>query len=118
MDLGILLYTWWNGQLVGKDEFGNRYYQAKRIKKFRPPKRWIIYKGRPEASKVPACWHGWLHYTVDEPPHQMALHYSWQKKHLPNLTGTPLAYHPGKNSSLYPRAAKRKAPLGYEPWKP
>ena len=28
-------------------------------------KRWVIYNGVVEASRVPADWHGWLHYTND-----------------------------------------------------
>ena len=32
------------------------------------PRRWVTYTDFAEASKVPAGWHGWLHYTVDEPP--------------------------------------------------
>ena len=31
-------------------------------------RRWVIYNGYAEASKVPPDWHGWLHYTFDEPP--------------------------------------------------
>ena len=118
MDLGTFIYTWWNGQLVGNDEFGNRYFQTKRVKKYEQPKRWVLYKGKPEASKVPAIWHGWLHYIVDEPPSQNTS-YPWVKKHLPNLTGTRLAHRPDKNSPLYPSThSKRKAILDYVPWKP
>ena len=43
MDLSIRLYTWWNGQLIGEDEFGNRYYQEKRSKKG------IIFEDMPQA---------------------------------------------------------------------
>jgi NADH:ubiquinone oxidoreductase subunit len=116
MDLGILLFTWWKGQLVGIDEFGNRYYQERKQKKYHKAKRWVLYKGKAEASKVPAYWHGWLHYTFDSIPSQTQL-YEWQKGHLPNLTGTTLAHHPDKLSPLYPQATKLNAP-NYEPWKP
>ena len=78
------LFTWWNGQtlntrwhtarngeLVGQDEFGNSYYQTKGARvdpALGYVRRWVIYKGYAEASKVPAEWHGWLHHTFDEPP--------------------------------------------------
>ena len=29
MSLGTLLYTWLRGELVGTDQFGNRYYREK-----------------------------------------------------------------------------------------
>jgi len=118
MDLSIRIYTWWKGQLVGTDEFGNRYYQEKRSKKFAQVKRWVLYKGLPEASKVSSQWHGWLHYTIDQPPLYPVTSHTWQKKHLPNLTGTDLAYHPNKTSTLYPAASRHVEASDYEPWKP
>src|SRR6266851_3412035 len=58
-------------------------------------RRWVLYKGAAEASKVPAEWHGWLHHTArDVPVAGAEPKYSWQKPHQPNLTGTPLAYRP------------------------
>ena len=37
--LGTRIYTLLNGKFVGKDEFGNKYYENKKKNK-----RWIIYK--------------------------------------------------------------------------
>jgi NADH:ubiquinone oxidoreductase subunit len=74
---------------VGTDEFGNEYYKNKRGKRF------VLYKGIPEPSKIPSEWHGWMHYTTNTPPVQINTHkFSWQKIHLPNLTGTKGAYSP------------------------
>ena len=42
---GTFLYTIFFGKLVGKDEFGNKYYKNKK------GKRWVIYKGEVNASK-------------------------------------------------------------------
>lgn len=116
MDLGIIFFTWWKGTLVGEDEFGNRYYQERKQKKHKKARRWVLYKGKAEASKVPAHWHGWLHYTLDNIPAQSQA-YEWQKGHLPNLTGTILAQRPDQPSLLYPQATKRNA-SDYEPWQP
>ncbi len=117
MDLGILFFTWWKGQLVGTDDFGNRYYQERKHKKHKKAKRWVLYRGKAEASKIPAPWHGWIHYTVDNIPSTMPHLYEWQKGHLPNLTGTNLAHRPDKFSPLYPQATKHTI-SDYEPWKP
>ena len=124
MTIGTRIMTWLRGELVGSDAFGNRYYRDKSQKKlqrgggrFSREKRWVIYNGDPEASRVPPEWHAWLHHTVDEVPQDGGqLKYSWQKPHLPNLTGTPDAYRPP--GSLF-RGGHRAAATGdYEPWQP
>ncbi len=77
------IFTWWNGAtigtlftiakrgvFVGEDEFGNRYYEAKDNSDSYDARkrRWVIYKGYAEPTKIPPDWHGWMHYTFDEPP--------------------------------------------------
>ena len=91
------IFTWWNGStigtdwftsrkgvLVGTDDEGNKYYKEKN-----GPRRWVIYKGEANASRIPPDWHGWLHHTVDQLPTE-ASHVvkPWEKEHVPNLTGT------------------------------
>ena len=94
--IGTKLFTFISGQYVGKDEFGNKYYQARKTPKTGRRKRWVMYKGMPEPSKVPPHWHGWLHYTVDTPPVEgvPVSKHAWQKPHLPNATGTDARYLP------------------------
>ena len=103
MSIGTRLWTWWAGEPVGTDQFGNRYYRQKNFRvrergagKFSRERRWVIYNGQAEASRVPPAWHGWLHHTVKDPPRpeDVQKKYPWQKEHLPNLTGTVYAYHP------------------------
>ena len=53
MSISTRLFTWWNGKLVGKDEFGNLYYEDRQAKAGTRPRRWVIYDGEVEASKVP-----------------------------------------------------------------
>ena len=36
-------------------------------------RRWVIYKGYADASRVPSDWHGWLHHTFDTPPSEPPL---------------------------------------------
>ena len=94
--LGTILYTWWKGELVGEDQFGNRYYRGKgRPPAGRAERRWTVFKGVTEASKTPPEWHAWLHRMIDTPPSEKPLPAKpWQKPHLPNLTGTEAAYRP------------------------
>ena len=58
---GTFVTTWYSGRKVGEDGFGNRYFQTKDGKR-----RWVIYAGTVEASRVPPEWHGWLHHTFDQ----------------------------------------------------
>ena len=53
MTLGTWLFTKLRGESVGADDQGNRYYQDKRATPGRRRKRWVIYQGEPEASRVP-----------------------------------------------------------------
>jgi NADH:ubiquinone oxidoreductase subunit len=124
MTIGTRLYTWLRGQLVGADQFGNRYYRAKGGGTFAPgagresrERRWVLYNGEVEASRVPAEWHGWLHHTVkDPPPPGGARKHPWQKEHVPNLTGTPFAYRPP--GSVLRGGHRARATGDYEPWTP
>jgi NADH:ubiquinone oxidoreductase subunit len=126
------IFTWWNGAtigarftfwrrgvFVGKDELGNSYYQAKDTSDSYDgrKRRWVIYNGYAEASKVPAEWHGWLHHTFDEPPTVAPLlRRSWEKDTQPNLTGTVHAWRP--KGSIARGGERQKAAGDYEAWRP
>lgn len=113
--IGTKLHTFIYGRLVGQDAFGNRYFESKRACKGERKRRWVIYNGVVEPSKVPAAWHGWLHYTLDAPLGE-GKHYGWQKPHLPNLTGTVARHLPAGHPSKGGGRAKSSA--DYQPWKP
>lgn len=117
MTIGTRLFTWLRGEHVGSDQFGNRYYQDRKQIKGMRRKRWVIYNGEAEASRVPPDWHGWLHHTVDNPPPAEGLpKRPWQKEHVPNLTGTPDAYRqPGH---VLAGGRRDRATGDYEPWTP
>ncbi len=104
---------------VGEDEFGNRYYEARDNKDSYDgrKRRWVIYQGYAEPSKIPPDWHGWMHYTFDEPPTKAPLkRRSWEKDHQPNLTGTVHAWRP-KGSIA--RGGERASATGdYQAWSP
>jgi NADH:ubiquinone oxidoreductase subunit len=102
------------GKKTGEDEFGNRYFtNGKSGDKSR---RWVIYRGVAEASKVPSDWHRWLHKTTDEAPASNKKTYKWEKQHLPNLSGGDLAYVPKGHLK---RGGKRDKTTGdYQAWKP
>ncbi|MFM8186498.1 MAG: NADH-ubiquinone oxidoreductase subunit NDUFA12 family protein [Alphaproteobacteria bacterium] len=79
---------------IGSDEFGNEYFEH------RNKKRFVVYKGIAEPTKIPAEWHVWIHYMTNQAPVQINTNkYSWQKIHLPNLTGTLNSYNPNNSKS-------------------
>ena len=99
------IFTWWNqetfgtklktilsGKFVGKDSFGNKYYESKN------GKRWVIYSEEIDATKIPVEWYSWIHFIANriEKKHDLKK-YKWQKPHQANPTGTKVAYYPNKN---------------------
>ncbi len=126
------LFTWWNGatigalfdirrrsRFVGEDDYGNRYYEdrASSLGSKTYHRRYVIYRGEAEASKVPAEWHGWLHHTFDEPPTEAPLaRRAWEKDHKPNLTGTIFATRP--KGSIARGRARQENDADYEAWTP
>lgn len=117
MTIGTKLYTMFKGQLAGEDEFGNRYYRERCAKKGARQKRWVLYKGSPEASKVPAEWHIWLHYTSNEiPDSKNSKKYFWEKSHQPNMSGTSGAYVPPGH--VFRGGERYEVESDYQAWKP
>lgn len=126
------IFTWWTGAtigatlqikkasvLVGEDEAGNRYFETrdKRWDYDGRNRRFVIYNGYADASKVSPDWHGWLHHTFEEPPTRAPLtRRPWEKDHLPNLTGTLQAWRPRGSIA---RGGERASAAGdYQPWTP
>ena len=86
--VGTFIYTLFTGKLVGKDEFGNKYYSNSK------GKRWVIYTNRVESSKIPPEWHLWIHFLSNNKTSYNSIKIKWQKKHEENLTGTAKADKP------------------------
>lgn len=107
---GTQFYTWRYGKKVGEDAQGNIFYTSGD-----GSRRWVIYNGEIEASRVSPEWHGWLHHTYQEPPTVAPLpRQAWEKPYVPNMTGSAAAYHP-PGSMLSGRRATR---ADYEAWVP
>ena len=115
MDIGTRIFTALNGKLVGQDSDGNRYYEMKRARPGARMRRWVIYQGAPEATKVPPEWHAWLHHTTDAPIPDSGRRF-WQKPHVPNRTGTPEGYRPPGHD--YRGGQRDRATGDYEAWTP
>ena len=108
--LNTQFWTWRNGVKVGEDGNGNVFYKSKDGKR-----RWVIYDGEAEASRVSPEWHGWLHHTWNEPPTEVPVpRKAWEQPHKANQTGTLDAYVPaGSLSRVQPITRS-----DYDAWQP
>jgi NADH:ubiquinone oxidoreductase subunit len=124
------IFTWWEGATfgtwlgtrmagrhVGEDADGNVYYESTKPNGTALPRRWVIYKGSNDASRVPPEWHGWLHCTVDLPPTDiLPPPRAWEKPGGVNPTGSPAAYRP---AGALEAGGRRAAATGdYKAWSP
>ncbi len=112
---GTRFQTMFHGVEVGQDDFGNRYYHERKTPAGVRQRRWVMYQGEPEASKVPPEWHIWLHHTADAPiPASSPLRKKWQKVFQENQTGTEAAYFPPGHDG----GKRAKATGDYQAWQP
>ena len=110
---GTRLFTWWHGDQVGRDEHGNIYYQSKK----KPRRRWVVYDGSNDGSRVPPGWQLWLRGSIDELPEKaLPPKRSFEKKPEPNLTGTMAAFRP--DGSLGRGKIRPAATGDSQPWTP
>jgi NADH:ubiquinone oxidoreductase subunit len=123
------IFTWWNGATVGtrfyglrgktrvgEDSLGNAYWEGGKDTGGRI-RRWVIYSGPNDASRVPPEWFSWLHHQIDDVPDRaLPPARAWQKPPVGNQTGTPLAYRP---QGALEKGGHRAAATGdYEAWTP
>ncbi len=113
MSITRRIRIWLTGKFVGKDSYGNVYYEQRKktTDLLRKTPRWVLFKGRTEASKVPPEWHAWLHHLSDAPLTEKS--YPWQKSHKQNPTG--LSEHRDTPKIVKLNVEKKKK---YEPWLP
>ena len=114
--IGTLLHTSRKGEHVGTDAQGNKYYRTK-AKEGQRERRWVIYDGSNDASRVPSEWHGWLHGAGEDVPESfLPAPRIWEADYSPNATGTVGAYRP---AGALERGGKRARATGdYEAWTP
>ena len=72
-------------------------------------RRWVIYNGANDASRVPAEWHGWLHGAFNGVPESnLPPPRIWEAEYSPNATGTTKAHRPHRD----------RQDTAYEAWSP
>ncbi len=114
--VGAARYAGGGGRKIGEDGRGNVYFEGK-TGVTGHPRRWVIYKGANDSSRVPPEWHGWLHNTIDLPPDEsLPPPRRWELEAKANLTGSSAAYRP---AGALEAGGKRAAAVGdYEAWHP
>jgi NADH:ubiquinone oxidoreductase subunit len=120
------IFTWWDGATIGtglwtslhgeevaRDSAGNVYYRDKKY----PGRRWVIYNGDNDGSRVPPDWQMWLRGTIDDLPEKVlppVRHF--QIPPVANLTGTMAAFRP--DGALGSGRIRPASTGDYEPWIP
>jgi len=128
MGINLNPFTWWNGATwgtmiglrnktrVGEDALGNVYYEGGKDPNG-ITRRWVIYQGANDASRVPPDWFSWLHHQIpDVPDRALPPVRKWEKPAEPNLTGTRQAYRP--SGALEAGGNRVRATGDYEAWAP
>ena len=128
MGINLNPFTWWNGATIGtwfgllgktrrgEDNLGNVYWEGGKDTYGRP-RRWVIFAGANDASRVPPEWTSWLHHQIEDIPERAFPPVRpWQKPAVPNLTGTALAYRP--SGALEKGGHRAQATGDYEAWSP
>lgn len=108
--LGTALFSARHGSKVGEDYLGNRYFEGK-------GRRWVMYAGSNDVSRVPPEWYAWLTRLIDDVP-DLALPPppKFLKAATANLTGTAAAYRP---TGAMEKGGRRQAASGdYQAWTP
>lgn len=114
--IGTALFTRRKGKRVGADSLGNVYFEGGKDLDG-TPRRWVIYKGSNDASRIDPEWYLWLHKTADgHPDESLPPRRAWEKPPLPNVTGTPMAYRPA--GALEAGGVRAPATGDYQAWSP
>jgi NADH:ubiquinone oxidoreductase subunit len=115
--IGTALFSAMHGEKVGTDAQGNAYFRAKKKLPDGRERRWVIYNGANDASRVPAEWHGWLHGAFEGPPESnLPPPRIWETDYTPNATGSAAAYRP--QGALERGGQRARATGDYESWTP
>lgn len=93
----LSMYDWKFGDVVGKDKYGNTYYENKFY--FYGKDRWVTFNPKAncetDASMIPPEWHNWMQHVTDKPPTiQPRVSYKWLADHTQNFSGSDMAYTP------------------------
>ncbi len=127
MGLFANAFTWWNGaswgttifsrrhgKEVGRDEAGNVYFEHRKD----AARRWVIYSGNNDSSRVPPGWNAWLRGTIDARPDDggLPVRRKFEQPPQANVTGTDGAYRPG--GSLIGKGQRAPATGDYQAWRP
>jgi NADH:ubiquinone oxidoreductase subunit len=129
MSIGKNIFTWWEGvsfgtwlttklrgARVGEDALGNVYYTGGK-RTDGSPRRWVMYSGSNDSSRVSPEWFSWLHGQIDDVPDKaLPAPRLWEQAATANLTGTTHAHLPAGAPSA---GGKRATASGdYVAWNP
>jgi len=120
----LRIYLFFCGTKIGIDQYGNQYFEVKRTDSFGRKKRFCLYNGTPEASKISPEWHLFMHYQIEAKDVKTNYkQHKWQKPFVPDITLSDAKYLP-KNHPLFNskknlfHSSGAKNPFKTKIWKP
>jgi NADH:ubiquinone oxidoreductase subunit len=109
------IFTWWEGasfgagmhirrtgREVGRDHHGNVYYRSKK-----GDRRYVIYNGPNDASRIPPEWYAWMHKQIDDVPDEAC-----RRAQVPGRTRAEPDRHALCLPPLRVAGARRQPPSG------
>ena len=94
MGINLNPFTWWTGASwgtafglrgkarMGEDSLGNVYYEGGRDTAGNP-RRWVIYNGINDTSRIAPEWFSWLHHQVADVPERSLPARRWRSPPRP-----------------------------------
>jgi NADH:ubiquinone oxidoreductase subunit len=97
----VRIYLHFFATKVGSDEYGNQFFELKTSDYLGRKKRYCLYNGYVEASKISPEWHPFMHYQIEAKAVKKTFkQYKWQKPFVPDTTLSGSKFLP-KNHLLY-----------------
>ena len=110
---GTSIFSRRHGEEAGRDEAGNVYFKHRRDS----ARRWVIYVGANDSSRVSPGWNAWLRGTIDDVPDKsLPERRAFEEPPQPNLTGSDQAWRPA--GSIRSGGQRPAATGDYSAWTP
>ncbi len=120
----VKIYLKFFATKVGEDEYGNEFFELKTTDYLGRKKRYCLYRGVVEASKISPEWHPFMHYQIEARDVKSTYkQYKWQKPFVPDTTLSSNKYLPkshllfDEKKSLY-NSKGGSTPFKTKIWKP
>ena len=98
-NISLYLYTFFKGNLVGKDDDGKKYYTSNISHGVKKEKRWVLYNNDNDPTNIDPMWHGWLHHVIEDVPNSKTKkNFSKSDRHRKSIFSPRTCFEQGKKN--------------------